>query len=202
MRKCDLVAEIYDAGIRGDADFGGDYPAIVPLLPSGRDAAAPHLTWDDKPMQAGRAPSSRSPAATTATTCRCRARSFWASRRRPSSMPKRRRWKGWRQGSPPPGPAIPARTSPRLLRRAEEIRHRQGQPHRLSDRPELSARLGRAHHVAAPRRPHRPATRHDLPFHDRPVARDMGFEITESILITETGVECLSNVPRKLFVKD
>ena len=26
--------------------------------------------------------------------------------------------------------------------------------------------------------------------------------ITESILITETGVDCLANVPRKLFVKD
>jgi len=31
---------------------------------------------------------------------------------------------------------------------------------------------------------------------------DMGLEITESILITETGVECLADVPRKLFVKD
>ncbi len=31
---------------------------------------------------------------------------------------------------------------------------------------------------------------------------DMGLEITESLLITETGVECLANVPRKLFVKD
>lgn len=30
---------------------------------------------------------------------------------------------------------------------------------------------------------------------------DMGFETTESILITETGVECLANVPRKLLVK-
>jgi len=53
MRKCDLVAEIYDAGIRGVDGFGGDYPAIVPLLPSGADAAAPHLTWDDQPMQSG-----------------------------------------------------------------------------------------------------------------------------------------------------
>ena len=43
-----------DAGIRGVDGFGGDYPAIVPLLPSGADASAPHLTWDDKPMQAGR----------------------------------------------------------------------------------------------------------------------------------------------------
>ena len=51
MRKCDLVAEIYDASIRGTAEYGGDYPAIVPLLPSGTDAAASHLTWDDRPMK-------------------------------------------------------------------------------------------------------------------------------------------------------
>jgi ectoine hydrolase len=53
--KCDLVADIYDAGLRYDAvlDAGGDYPAIVPLVPSGSDAAAPHLTWDDQPMKAG-----------------------------------------------------------------------------------------------------------------------------------------------------
>ena len=54
MRKCDLVAEIYDAGIRGVDGIGGDYPAIVPLLPSGADASAPHLTWDDQPMNARR----------------------------------------------------------------------------------------------------------------------------------------------------
>lgn len=55
MRKCDLVAEIYDAGLRHDDGIGagGDYPAIVPLLPSGADASAPHLTWDDKPMKSG-----------------------------------------------------------------------------------------------------------------------------------------------------
>lgn len=44
MRKSDLVAEIYDAGIRGVDGFGGDYAAIVPLLPSGEEASAPHLT--------------------------------------------------------------------------------------------------------------------------------------------------------------
>jgi len=53
MRKCDLVAEIYDTGIRGADGHGGDYPAIVPLLPSGEAASAPHLTWDDKPIQKG-----------------------------------------------------------------------------------------------------------------------------------------------------
>jgi ectoine hydrolase len=38
--RCDLVAEIYDAALRYDRGAGGDYPAIVPLLPSGADAAA------------------------------------------------------------------------------------------------------------------------------------------------------------------
>ncbi len=53
IRKCDLVAEIYDASLRFDSNdgFGGDYPAIVPLLPSGSESAASHLTWDDNPMQ-------------------------------------------------------------------------------------------------------------------------------------------------------
>lgn len=55
LPKSSLVAEIYDAGLRYDTGIaaGGDYPALVPLLPSGADAAAPHLTWDDKPMQPG-----------------------------------------------------------------------------------------------------------------------------------------------------
>jgi ectoine hydrolase len=53
VRKNDLVAEIYRTGIRGTEEFGGDYPAIVPMLPTGVDASAPHLTWDDRPFEAG-----------------------------------------------------------------------------------------------------------------------------------------------------
>ena len=55
IRKCDLVADIYDASLRYDESLGvgGDYPAIVPLLPSGPAASAPHLTWDDQPMKSG-----------------------------------------------------------------------------------------------------------------------------------------------------
>lgn len=53
IRKNDLVAEIVQTGIRGADGVGGDYPAIVPLLPTGPDASAPHLTWDDKEMETG-----------------------------------------------------------------------------------------------------------------------------------------------------
>ena len=53
MRKNDLVAEILRDAVRGVDGNWGDYAAIVPLLPSGTDAAAPHLTWDGRPFRKG-----------------------------------------------------------------------------------------------------------------------------------------------------
>jgi len=56
-RKNEVVAEIFHSGIWGAEDeagaYGGDYPAILPLLPTGEDASAAHLTWDDKPFETG-----------------------------------------------------------------------------------------------------------------------------------------------------
>ena len=49
--KNDLIAEIYHTGIKGADGHGGDYPAIVPMMPSGADAAAAHLTWNDLPFK-------------------------------------------------------------------------------------------------------------------------------------------------------
>ena len=50
--KNEVVAEVYRDAIRGVEEAWGDYPAIVPMLPSGSDAAAPHLTWDGRPFAA------------------------------------------------------------------------------------------------------------------------------------------------------
>ncbi|MEO0751006.1 MAG: M24 family metallopeptidase [Pseudomonadota bacterium] len=55
LRKNDLVAEIMHAGITGVGEDWGDYPAIVPLTPSGMDATAAHLTWNGNEMQSGEA---------------------------------------------------------------------------------------------------------------------------------------------------
>ena len=55
LRKNELAAEIMAQGILGVGEDWGDYPAIVPLMPSGSDAAAPHLTWDGRPMVTGEA---------------------------------------------------------------------------------------------------------------------------------------------------
>jgi Xaa-Pro dipeptidase len=51
VRECDAVAEIFRAQIRGTDDFGGDYTAIVPMMPSGEKTSTPHLTWTDDPYQ-------------------------------------------------------------------------------------------------------------------------------------------------------
>jgi ectoine hydrolase len=52
-RQCDVAAEIQRAQATGSHDIGGDYPAIVPLLPTGETAGTPHLTWSDRPLVAG-----------------------------------------------------------------------------------------------------------------------------------------------------
>lgn len=51
LPKNELVAEIYRTAIRGVDGHGGDYAAIVPLVPSGADASAAHLTWDERPFE-------------------------------------------------------------------------------------------------------------------------------------------------------
>ncbi len=55
VRQCDVVAEIYAAQIRGTEEYGGDYPAFVPLLPTGIGSSTPHLTWTDQPFRVGEA---------------------------------------------------------------------------------------------------------------------------------------------------
>ncbi|WP_101842160.1 M24 family metallopeptidase [Halobacillus sp. Marseille-P3879] len=52
-RECDTAAEIYYQLVKGTPDHGGEYPAIVPLLPTGDHTSIPHLTWSDRPFVDG-----------------------------------------------------------------------------------------------------------------------------------------------------
>ena len=49
QRECDAVAAVFQAQASGTPNFGGDYPAIVPMMPTGEKTSAPHLTWTDDP---------------------------------------------------------------------------------------------------------------------------------------------------------
>jgi len=51
VRECDAVAAVYYAQMAGTEEFGGDYPSIVPMMPTGEKTSAPHLTWTDAPYE-------------------------------------------------------------------------------------------------------------------------------------------------------
>ena len=55
VRQCDAVAAIYSAMVSGTDEFGGDYSAICPMLPTGIGTSTPHLTWSDAPFESGEA---------------------------------------------------------------------------------------------------------------------------------------------------
>jgi Xaa-Pro dipeptidase/ectoine hydrolase len=44
VRQCDAVADIQKALFNGTPEFGGDYPGVATLLPTGKGTSASHLT--------------------------------------------------------------------------------------------------------------------------------------------------------------
>ena len=53
VRQCDLMAEITAAMVKGTPEFGGDMPALHPLILAGEAATAAHPMWNDAPLEAG-----------------------------------------------------------------------------------------------------------------------------------------------------
>jgi ectoine hydrolase len=50
VRENDAVANITHAQLSGTPEFWGDYPATLAAVPSGAKSAAPHLTWSGTPF--------------------------------------------------------------------------------------------------------------------------------------------------------
>ena len=203
MRKCDLVAEIYDAGTRGVPGIGGDYPAIVPLLPSGRDASAPHLTWDDKPMQSGMGTFFEIAGCYNRYHCPLSRTVFLGKPTQAFLDAEAATLEGMEAGL---AAAKPGNTCEDIARGFFDVlarngiikNNRTGYPIGVSYPPDWGER------TMSLRPGDKTVLQPGMTFHFMTGLwlEDMGLEITESILITETGVECLANVPRKLFVKD
>ena len=55
VRQCDAVADIQKALFNGTKEFGGDYPSITTLLPTGKGTSASHLTHTDEKFISGEA---------------------------------------------------------------------------------------------------------------------------------------------------
>lgn len=203
MRKCDLVAEIYDAGTRGVDGIGGDYPALVPLLPSGEDASAPHLTWDDKPMKPNEGTFFEIAGCYNRYHCPLSRTVFLGKPTSAFLDAEKATLEGMEAGlaAARPGNACEdiANAFFAVLKRYGIVKDsRTGYSIGLSYPPDWGER------TMSLRPGDRTELKPGMTFHFMTGLwlETMGLEITESILITETGVECLANVPRQLFVKD
>jgi ectoine hydrolase len=202
MRKNDLVAEILDAGVRGVDGIGGDYAAIVPLLPSGADASAPHLTWDDKPMKSGEGTFFEIAGCYRRYHCPLSRTVFLGKPTAAFLDAEKATLEGMEAGlaAAKPGNRCEdiANAFFAVLKRYGIVKdNRTGYSIGLSYPPDWGERTMSL----------RPGDRTELQpgmtFHFMTGLwlETMGLEITESIAITETGVECLANVPRRLVVK-
>jgi ectoine hydrolase len=205
VRKCDLVAEIYDASLRYDPELGagGDYPAIVPLLPSGADASAPHLTWDDSPMKAGEGTFFEIAGAYNRYHCPLSRTIFLGKPTRTFLDAEEAVLEGMDAGlaEARAGNLTEdiAKAFFRVLKKhGIEKDNRTGYPIGLSYPPDWGER------TSSLRPGDKTVLEAGMTFHFMTGLwmEDWGFEITESIVIGETEPEILADVPRKLFVKD
>ena len=205
MRKCDLVAEIYDASLRYDDDlgFGGDYPAIVPLLPSGTDAAAPHLTWDDKKMMTGEGTFFEIAGCFRRYHCPLSRTIFLGKPTQKFIDAEKAVLEGMDAGLEAAKAGNTCEDIAiaffNVLQKYEIIKdNRAGYPIGLSYPPDWGER------TCSLRPGDLTELKPGMTFHFMTGLwmDDMGFEITESIAIGETGPECLANVPRKMIVKE
>jgi ectoine hydrolase len=202
--KNEVVAEIFGDAIRGVGDAWGDYAAIVPLLPSGTDAAAPHLTWDNRPFVTGEA--------TFFEIAGCYRRYhipfcrtvFLGKPPQHILDAEKALVEGLEAGLEAARPGKPAGDVARALFGALERSgikkdSRCGYPIGISYPPDWGER------TISFRREEEAILEPGMTFHFMPGLwmDDWGLEITESILIRETGAaECFCERPRRLFVKD
>ena len=205
IRKCDLVADIYDAALRYDPDIGagGDYPALVPLLPSGTDASAPHLTWDDQPMKSGEGTFFEIAGVVKRYHCPLSCTVFLGKPTQTFLDAEKAVLEGMEAGL----------EKARVGNTCEDIAlaffkvlkkygitkdNRTGYPIGISYPPDWGER------TMSLRPGDTSVLQENMTFHFMTGLwmEDWGFEITESIRIGENGPECLANVPRKMVIKD
>ncbi len=206
VRTCDLVAEITATGYRGaeheGVAYGGDYPAIIPLTPTGLDATAAHLTWNDKPLGTGagtffeiagvyrryHAPLCRTVYLGTPPADMLRAQDALME--------------GIEDGISAARPGNTAGDVARafyavLAKHGVARKGRCGYPIGLSYPPDWGER------TFSIRPEDDTVLEPDMTFHFMPGlwTDDWGLEITETLHVTPSGAQCLADVPRPMVVK-
>jgi ectoine hydrolase len=202
LRKNELIADIYHASVTGADGHWGDYPAIVPMAPSGVDATAPHLTWDDTPLKAGESTFFEIAGAYRRYQCP-QSRTLYLGKPPQKYLDAEKAVleavdAGLEQAKPGNRCEDIANAFNATLNRLGFVKDsRCGYAIGLSYPPDWGER------TMSFRSGDKSVLQTGMTFHFMPALwlDDGGLEITEPIVITETGVECLCKTPRELVVK-
>ncbi|RST72684.1 M24 family metallopeptidase [Siminovitchia acidinfaciens] len=203
VRKCDVVADIYQSQISGTEQYGGDYPAFPPLLPSGNKTSACHLTWTDEKFNEG------DPVILELAGCHNRYHSPLARTLVIGKPTKEMETlaevviEGINEALAAVKPGVTCEEVEMVWResikkRGFEKESRIGYSIGLNYPPDWGE------HTASLRPGDKTIIQPNMTFHMIPGIwlDDYGIEISESFVVTETGIEILANVERKLFVKE
>ena len=203
LPKHRLVAEISRIATEGADGHWGDYPAIVPMMGSGLDATAPHLTWDDRPFRAdeitffelcGTYRRYHCPLSRTVYLGRSMPDKYQAAEQAVLAASERALEKA-RPGNTCEDVAIAFFDT--LKSHGFEKDSRTGYSIGLSYPPDWGER------TLSLRRGDKTVLEENMTIHFMPALwlDDGGIELSESILIGANGPETLAKVPRKVLVK-
>lgn len=203
MPKNELIADVYHASVSGVDGIWGDYPSMVPMAPSGMDATAPHLTWNDQPMKKGESTFFEIAGAFKRYQCPQSRTLFLGKPPQKYLDAEKAVLEGINVGLEQ---AKPGNQCQDIANAFNQTLNKLGF--------EKDSRCGYAIGVSYPpdwgertmsfRDGDTSIMQPGMTFHFMPALwlDDGGLEITEPFVITENGAECLCNTPRKMFVKN
>jgi Xaa-Pro dipeptidase len=203
VRECDAAAAVLHAQASGADDYEGDAPAFPPLFCAGEKASAPHLTWTADRFKEETSINMELAAAYKRYNCPL-ARTLYLGRKPSQKLTDTARWTidGLNAELATVRPGVTCEEVDRAFRIA--IAHtgitkesRTGYSMGLGYPPDWGE------HTGSMRAGDRTVIQPNMTFH---IITGMwmdtwGFEISESILVTETGYELLTHYPRELIIK-
>ncbi|HEY3772657.1 MAG TPA: M24 family metallopeptidase [Solirubrobacteraceae bacterium] len=202
VRQCDAAAEIMRAQARGTAEWGGDYPAIVPMMPSGPGTKTAHLTWSDAPFRDGEATVIELAAAYRHYHCPMARTVFLgtppAELRRTSDVVM----EGLEVALTTVAPGVLCEEVEAAWRRTI-ARHGLEKPSRIGYSVGIGYPPDWGEHTLSLRPGDRTELAPGMTFHLMlgMWLGEIGLELSEVVQVTDGGAECLASFPRELTVK-
>lgn len=202
VRQCDAAAAIYQAEISGTPEFGGDYTALVPLLPSGVGSSTPHLTWTDAPFVEGEATILELAGCHRRYHCPMARTVFLGTPPQKVADTAAVVVEGLEAALDAVEPGMTAEAVEAVWR-ATIARHGIVKDSRIGYSTGLNYPPDWGEHTISLRPGDKTVLEPNMTLHMIPGVwfDDWGIEISECFRVTETGAEPLADVPRELFVK-